>query len=101
VFSEPRWCFRAWLIEAHSYKTTWGCESVGDYIQHYAPSGDNNDPASYTATVEKFMGLAPGEWFDLDARKLDFIKGQMTVEIGGTPYPDALIAEGFSWANNR
>lgn len=101
VFSEPRWCFRAWLIEAHSYRSAWGCKSVGDYIKHYAPPEDANDPDAYTRAVEKYMGLQPGEAFDLDARALDFIRGQMSVEIGGVPYNEELIQEGLSWAGNR
>lgn len=103
VFSDPRWCFRAWLIEARNYRLTWDCKCVMDYIRHYAPPEDGNDPVAYTAAVEKFMNLGPGEAFDLDeaGEALDFCKGQMTVEIGGIPYPDDMIQEGFSWVTNR
>ena len=101
VFSDPRWCFRAWLIEARNYRLTWNCQCVMDYIRHYAPPEDDNDPVAYTAAVEKFMRLGTGEEFDLDERALDFIKGQMCEEIGGAPYPDAMILEGFSWVSNR
>lgn len=96
VFSDAKFCFRAWLIEARNYKKTWGCECVIDYIKHYAPPDDGNDPTAYTATVEKFMGLTPNQWFDLEARALDFCKGQMTVEIGGVPYTDEAIQEGLA-----
>jgi hypothetical protein len=101
VFTDVRWCFRAWLIEAHSYRSAWNCKTVFDYIEHYAPEGDGNDPVAYAAEVEIFMGLRPGEAFDLDARALDFCKGQMLVEIGGIPFIDDLIREGFSWSINR
>ena len=101
VFLDPRWCFRAWLMEAHSYRSTWNCKTVMDYIRHYAPPEDDNDPTAYTQAVEKYMGLAPNEPFDLDARALDFCKGQMMVEIGGVPYSDSLIKQGFSWVGNR
>lgn len=108
VFSEPRWCFRGWIMQAHTYRTFWNCQSVMDYIRHYAPPEDDNDPVAYALSVEKFMGLAPADAlaptnapFDLDARKLDFIRGQMAVEIGGVPYNEELISEGLSWAGNR
>lgn len=101
VFSDVRWCFRAWLIEARNYRLTWNCQTVFDYIKHYAPEGDGNDPVAYAGAVEKYMGVASGSPVDLDHDKLLFCKGQMVEEIGGVPYDDSLITEGFSWVSNR
>jgi len=101
TFSDPRYCFRAWLMECHSYQATWGCQHVWDYIVHYAPAADDNDPVTYTHEVEDYMHLPRGSAFSLEDRKLDFCKGQMSVEIGGVPYDDELILEGFSWVTTH
>ncbi len=97
TFSDPRWCFRAWLIEAFSYQAAWGCQHVWDWIVHYAPEADGNDPVVYTQEVESYMQIPHGSVIVLERDKLPFCKGQMNVEIGGVPYSDDLILEGFSW----
>jgi len=37
------------------YVDGWGLQTVGQIVPRYAPPGDNNDPASYIATVEDLV----------------------------------------------
>lgn len=98
VFSDPRYCFRAWLISARHYVQWWNCHTIHDFIYHYAPPTDGNDTETYISQVAGYMGINPEFAFDLETRKLAFIKGQMIEEIGGIPYADEVIEAGFAWA---
>jgi hypothetical protein len=37
------------------YVDGWGLQTVGQIVPRYAPPGDNNDPASYIATVQDLV----------------------------------------------
>jgi hypothetical protein len=101
IWDDVLYCFRAWKIEARAYVATWGCRTVFDYIRHYAPSEDGNDPVTYSRNVEKYMGLQPNEAFNLEEMDFEFCKGQMVEEIGGIPYSELIIHTGLGLADHR
>jgi hypothetical protein len=76
TFSTPQEGYAALLNDldakrsGHTSTGLSGTSTLADFASKYAPAGDNNDPAQYTANLANHMGVAPNTPLkDLDLNK--------------------------------
>ena len=91
VFREPEWGMRALAVLLRTYKREHGLVTPMGIISRYAPSGDNNDVASYSAALASALGVGVGSVVnaDDDATVIKMIKAIARHENGAKiPYSD-------------
>ena len=82
-FTEQKYGYRALMKLLLNYHTKYGCATVSDYINRWAPSSENNT-SSYIKTVCKKLGVDKDEEIDIENKETlcDFAAAISYVENG-------------------
>lgn len=87
VFDSPENGARAQIINLQNQQRLHGINTIDALVTRYAPASDNNDPASYAATVAKAIGVGVNDPINLmDPTVAAHVAQAMArVESGGSP----------------
>ncbi len=98
VFKSDEYGIRALARVLLNYKRR-GWDTIGEIIEHYAPSNENNT-AAYIQAVCNDCGFDSGDVLDLDQCEvmLPLVKAIIRHENGEQPYSDTVLLEGMRMA---
>ena len=82
VFSDMSYGIRAWLIVYHSYIVKDGVKTLAEFVDRWAPPGDNNpNNANYVAAIAAATGLSANDAVPTDQDTVtEFFKAQVNFE---------------------
>ena len=98
-FVHPKWGIRAIARVLITYEDKHGIDAIDGIIRRWAPKNEN-DTDAYIRAVDRMHPKARGTSLNMQdfADVEPLVKGIITHEIGGQPYPQAVIDEGLRLA---
>lgn len=94
-FKSPEYGLRALGKLLLNYQRLYGINSVGEIIQRYAPSNENNTD-SYIEHVAKKLDVKPWQTINIAANLQALVAAIITHENGFNPYDSETIKKGLA-----